>query len=181
MIRAVAIALIVLVHATANADRISCVLDRCVPIHASFDIAEMAVRDCDSSCPPLGENEYLVNASDWVNRGDMWIAAPTNAEQKGSGAWLLQAYGSIEQVSEGLKLHKAAGAVGKMLRRWKGAKDGSPAHAMHLIQYPHPEHGPGCDPTPPPTPPPPPPPAQCHPTICAGDSNQYPVMKGERC
>jgi hypothetical protein len=105
----------------------------------------------------------------------MWIAAPPLAERENSGSWMMQALGSIEQLPAYLKLHAGAGAVGKMLRRWKGSQDGPRSQAMHVIQYPHPDHGPGCDPTPPPTPPPPPTPAQCHPSICAGSSNAYAV------
>jgi hypothetical protein len=181
--------------------RYSCVLGRCVPVLHAFEHAVTASPNCDGHCPPLESDEYFALAKDWSQfahsgQDDLVIAAPPAAEATDSGTWLLQAQpavGSHAHVDDWLKLKVRPGVAAQLIHRWHAPEpeqlastsdkrflgyNQSDMSPHHIVKYPHPYHGPGCDPTPPPTAPTPGPTPKCSRNLCAGNSEtQYPVQR----
>jgi len=161
-----------------------CVLDRCVLIgdgvrSISQHGLELSQVDCEG-CDQLAEDEFLAFAADWSPRGSGGRLLATPA---GVGETRLTKQIPFHPVSLSVSVTRGMWAkdMSTVTHRHATVVAASEAGArnvsfrMMLVRYPHPEEGPGCDPTPPPTPSPPPPPAHCQENFCAGNSGFYPV------
>jgi hypothetical protein len=153
----------------------ACIMDRCVAAPRSTTIRSYDSENCDQHCSALGMNEYFARASEWVPRGDLMIAAPRVVAD---GVWLRKSPFHDNDSDNDAVFLSSAGKLAKMQRKWHPKDGARDDNAMHVLEYPHPDSGPGCNPTPPPTAPTPAPPSHCQENYCAGVSAQYPVQAG---